>query len=473
MKAMLVIPPWKLHEIRSKDTQKIAGAWPPLGLMYIGAVLQKYSFPLRVLDGLFYSNDQFLSAIGQYEPDFLGIFVITPFWKKARKLIGNVKKILPGNFVAIGGHYPSAMREQCFSEAPMLDAVVINEGEYATLEILTRLSNRDTLEGVKGTIIRNGNKIISNPLRPLIDPLDQLPMPAIELFPWENYQPSYGQVSRLPAFQMISSRGCSNNCLYCYKMFGKTIRMRNPEHVVAEMECYAKKFGAREIKFWDESFTYDRSRVIRICKEIIRKKLNIAWWVSARADMVDDHLLHMMKKSGCWCINFGVETAIQKNLDTLRKNLTVKQIAYAVNMAHRAGIRTYLTYIFGTPGETYEEGLRTIELATRLNSFYAEFFPITPWPGTDLWKNNSYGHVICNISEMTMLQDKVPFVPHSMSEKEIKNLLGLAYKKFYLRPGYILQRICLIRTWYQIKVLLYGGLAMVSMLFMRKTSRSQ
>jgi len=163
-----------------------------------------------------------------------------------------------------------------------------------------------------------------------------------------------------------------------------------------------------------------------------------------------------------------VESAVQKNLDTLRKNLTTEQISQSIDRTHKAGIKTYLTYIFGIPGETYEDGLQTIDFSIRKNSFYAEFFPITPWPGTDLWKDEAYGHRIRDLSKMTMLQDKVAFVPHSMSEEELEGLLGLAYKRFYLRLRFVLGRIRSIRSGYDLKIIFFGGLALISMLFRRK-----
>jgi len=401
----------------------------------------------------------------------LGIYTITPFWHKVKRLVARVKAHLPGTFVTIGGHYPSAAREQCLKEAPLLDALVVNEGEYTTVELIKGLMEGSTDCGILGTIVRRGEEIVSNPLRPLIDPLDQLPIPAVDIFPWQNYRPSYGQVSRLPAFQVISSRGCSNNCLYCYKMYGRTIRMRSPRNVVDEIHYYVDTYGAREIKFWDESFTYDRDRVIGICKEILERGLKVAWWVSARADMVDEDLLRWMKRAGCWCINYGVESAVPKNLATIRKNLTIEQISHTVRMTHALGIKTYLTYIFGTPGETYEEGLKTIDFAVHMNSFYAEFFPITPWPGTDLWADPSLGTLVRDLSEMTMLQDKVAYVPHSMTREEIEELLELAYKRFYLRPRFIIRRILSVRSWYDLQTIFHGGLAMISMLA-KKAARS-
>lgn len=464
MRVLLVQPSWNVSEIRSVESQKIAGAWPPPGLMYVGAVLRANGVPVEALDGFFYSEGHLLAEILRRRPDFLGIYTITPFWHKVKRLIQQVKTALPSTFVAVGGHYPSAVREQCLQEAPLLDAVVVNEGEYATLELIRELTKGSSPQSVRGTVIRRGGEIASNPLRDLIEPLDQLPIPAVDLFPWRRYRPSYGQVSRLPAFQVISSRGCSNNCLYCYKMYGRTIRMRTPRHVVDEIQYYVDRYGAREIKFWDESFTYDRDRVLGICQEIVQRGLRITWWVSARADMVDEELLRCMKGAGCWCINYGVESAVPKNLATIRKNLTIEQIAQAVRLTHAIGIKTYLTYIFGTPGETYEEGLKTIDFALKMNSFYAEFFPITPWPGTDLWADRSLGGLVRDLSEMTMLQDKVAYVPHSMTREEIEELLDRAYKRFYLRPRFIIHRVLSARSWYDLKTIYHGGRAMISML---------
>jgi radical SAM superfamily enzyme YgiQ (UPF0313 family) len=124
---------------------------------------------------------------------------------------------------------------------------------------------------------------------------------------------------------MLASRGCNGTCLYCYKMYGKHIRLRDPARVVDEIQYYVRHYGAREIKFWDEQFTYSHRHTYRFCEEMIRRGVNVRWWCSCRADAVDKRILRAMKAAGCWCINFGVESGVQKNQDTLIKHATLER----------------------------------------------------------------------------------------------------------------------------------------------------
>lgn len=200
-----------------------------------------------------------------------------------------------------------------------------------------------------------------------------------------------------------------------------------------------------------------------ICEQIIQRKLNITFWCSARADGVDEELLRKMKKAGCWCINFGVESAVQKNVNMLRKGLTVEQNIKAVQMTHKAGIKTFCTYIFGIPGETYEEGLETIALAKKLRSYYTEFFPITPFPGAELFTHvEKYGRLLRDLSDTGMLKHDVSFEPYTMTTKEIMKLRSIAFRTVYTDPLFVFQKLVDIRSWQDVKNLWNGAISLLS-----------
>jgi radical SAM superfamily enzyme YgiQ (UPF0313 family) len=224
-------------------------------------------------------------------------------------------------------------------------------------------------------------------------------------------------------------------------MYGNNIRLRDPVLVVDEIEYYMNNYGTREIKFWDEHFTHDHDHVYGICDEILKRGLKIRWWVSARADSVDKPLLEEMKKAGCWCINYGVESGLQTHLDTLMKFETLEQIRSAVKLTHSVGIKTHTTYIFGIPGETFEDGLKTIELAKELGSFTVEFFPITPFPGTPLYKG----------------------VRKGLTAEEIMELRRLAYIKYFFRPGFLFYRLMNIMSPFQVRAMFHGAMSLLSM----------
>jgi len=468
LRVALVVPQWGKDYIRARDTRGIAGCWPTPGLQYVAASLRDAGHTVMFLEGYFYSNEEMARRTAEFRADAVGIYVISILWDSARIYIRALKSLRPDTFVFAGGHGATGMPERLLSECPSLDACVVGEGEYATVEMLAALEGGKPLHGISGLVFREGGgRVVRNPPRPMIEDLDALPRPAVELTEMDRYSPSFEQVHDIPVVQMLASRGCTGGCLYCYKMYGRRIRLRDPRRVVDEMEYYVRRFGAREIKFWDEHFTYSHDHTYAICDEIAKRGLKVRWWCSCRADAVDPKVLRAMAGAGCWCINFGVESGVQKNLDTLLKHEKVERIELAVRMAHAAGIKTHATYIFGIPGETYEEGLETIRLARRLNSFTVEFFPITPFPGTPLQKGvekGLFGTMSERLSDQGMLLERPCFVPFSMTAEQIMKLRRMAYVKYFIRPSFLLYRFTNIMSPFQLRAIIHGATSLLQML---------
>jgi anaerobic magnesium-protoporphyrin IX monomethyl ester cyclase len=467
LRVALVVPHWGKEYVRARDTRGIAGCWPTPGLQYVAAMLRDAGHSLLYLEGYFYTTEEMLRRVDEFRADAVGIYVISILWDNAKPFLEGVKALRPGIFTFAGGHGATGMPERLLAESPWLDACVVGEGEYTATEMLGALACGKPLEGVDGLVYREAvGRIVATKPRPMIEDLDALPFPAVELSEMERYFPSFEQVHNVPVVQMLASRGCTGGCLYCYKMYGRRIRLRDPKRVVDEMEYYVKRYGAREIKFWDEHFAHSHEHAYAICEEIRRRGLRVRWWCSCRADSVDPKILKAMARAGCWCINFGVESGVQKNLDTLLKREKVERIEHAVRMAHAAGIKTHSTYIFGIPGETYDEGLRTIELATRLNSFTVEFFPITPFPGTPLQKGvekGLFGKMSDSLADQGMLLEKPCFVPFSMTADEMMKLRRLSYVRYFIRPWFLLYRFTNIMSPFQLRAIFYGAASLLQM----------
>jgi radical SAM superfamily enzyme YgiQ (UPF0313 family) len=160
---------------------------------------------------------------------------------------------------------------------------------------------------------------------------------------------------------------------------------------------------------------------------------------------VDKPLLQAFKDAGCWAILFGAESGVQKNLNTIRKGTTLEQIRKAVNAAKEVGIRVSTPFMFGIPGETYEEGLQTIEFALDLDPDIANFHAITPFPGTHLYDNlEQYGTISEELSDFTY--QGAAFIPHTMTREDILKLRQIAFKRFYSRPSFLLKRVLELRN---------------------------
>lgn len=451
MKCALVIPAWAPEDIfSSKTSSSQINYWQPLGTLYVAAVLQRAGHEVCFLNGAFLEHEKIVSRLKSFDPAFIGIYSTAFGWKKAKKAAADFKEIFGGRvFICAGGPYPIAMQERCLDEAgTTMDAVVTGEGEYTTLELIERLETGGGLEGVQGIAYRAGGGIAKNRPRPLISDLDSLPFPARDLLgDAGRYIPPPATYRRKPVAVVMTSRGCNRQCIYCFQI-DKTrdagIRYRSVDNVIGEIEaCLAA--GYREIKFIDDTLAADYDRAMRLAGEITARRLDFTWFASACVNQVDKALLRAFKKAGCWAILFGAESGVQKNLNTIRKGTTVAQIRMAVKAAQEAGLKVSTPFMFGIPGETYEEGLQTIEFALELNPDIANFHAITPFPGTYLYDNlEKYGEMSDDLSDFTY--QGAAFVPKTMTREEIISLRRTAFRKFYGRPSFILKKLLELRT---------------------------
>jgi len=452
VKCALIIPSWVPDDIFSAKT---AGSqinyWQPVGTLSVAAVLQRAGHDVMFLNGAFLTHEEILGQVERAQPRFIGIYATAFGWSRAKRTAEDLRRRYGQRvFICAGGPYPIALKEECLKDAgPVLDAIVTGEGEHTVLEMTERLEAGQGLDGVLGTVWRAGSTIMKNPPRPLITDLDSLPFPARELLgDARRYVPPPGTYRRRPVAVMITSRGCNRRCIYCFQMDRERtsgIRYRSIGNVLAEIERCLEQ-GYREIKFLDDTFAADYDRARELAREIVRRKLRFTWFASACVNQVDKPLLKAFREAGCWAILFGAESGVQKNLNTLRKGTTLEQIRQAVKDAQDVGLRVSTPFLFGIPGETFEEGLQTIQFAIDLNPDLANFHAITPFPGTELYDNrDAYGTVSDELTDFTY--QGAAFIPHTMTREQIMQLRQIAFRRFYSRPSFLIRKLLQLRSW--------------------------
>jgi radical SAM superfamily enzyme YgiQ (UPF0313 family) len=449
MKCALIIPAWAPEDIFSSKT---AGSqinyWQPLGTLYVAAVLQQAGHEVRFYNGAFMGHDEIMQQIQEYQPKFIGVYSTAFGWGKAKMTAVAIKQSLADIFLAVGGPYPVALQEKCLVDCPDIDAVVTGEGEVTVVEMLARLGSGDGLDGVEGVAYRQGKEIKKNLPRPLINDLDALPFPARELLGEAGkYIPPPATYKRKPVAVIMTARGCNRHCLYCFQLDKHRksgIRYRSVENVIAEIELVLNQ-GYREIKFIDDTLAADYNRAMKIAGEIKKRGLDFTWFASAVVNQVDKPLLQAFKEAGCWAILFGAESGVQKDLNAIRKGITPDQIRRAVKAAKEVGLTVYTPFLFGIPGQTYEDGLKTIEFALELDPDIANFHAITPFPGTELYDNiEKYGTMSDDLSDYTY--QGAAFVPYTMTREQVSELRQLALKRFYSRPKFLWRRFLALRS---------------------------
>jgi radical SAM superfamily enzyme YgiQ (UPF0313 family) len=451
MRCALVIPSWVPQDIfASKTASSQINYWQPLGTLYVAAVLQRAGHDVKFFNGAFMTHEAVRAGVLGFDPGFIGIYSTTFGWQKAKKTAADLRKDLGGGaFFCVGGPYPIAVQERCLEDAgDCIDAVVTGEGEFTVLEMIGRIEAGRSFDGVLGVAYRDGNMIVKNPPRPLISDLDSLPFPARELLGDANlYIPPPATYRRKPVAVLMTSRGCNRRCIYCFQIDKERksgIRYRGVESVLSEIE-YCLRQGYREIKFIDDTLAADYDRAMQIAKEIKARRLDFTWFASACVNQVDKALLQAFRDAGCWAILFGAESGVQKNLNTIRKGTTPDQIRKAVTAAQEVGLKVSTPFMFGIPGETFEEGLQTIDFAVDLNPDIANFHAITPFPGTYLYDNlDRFGTISEELSDFTY--QGAAFIPHTMTREEILKLRQIAFRRFYGRPSFMLKSLLELRT---------------------------
>jgi len=478
MRCVLLMPAWEVTEIYPPGTVRNQVSFQhPDGILYVAGYLKKEGHEVRVLDGAFKTNSEILKEIEKFDPGYVGIHSNTPLWNKAKNTATDIKKLNSDIFVSVGGPFPIAHREKCLEECEAIDGVDIGEGELTSAEVMGRLAKKEELDGVLGIVYRKKNgEIIKNPPRPLIQDLDSIPFPAIELLEHkEKYVSPPGTYRRKPIINVHSSRGCVNDCIFCFQIsrnveprWTRKIRYRSHENVVNEIEQRVRQFGYKEVRFLDDNFIADHNRVSKVCDEIRRRKLDITWFCSSRVNLVSPEILKEMRAAGCWAILYGIESGVQKNLDTLKKRITLEEIRDGVRWAKEAGIKVYTPFIFGIPGETFEEGMQSIDFAIELDPYIANFNTLVPLPGTELYDNiDQYGKWEGDTDRATF--QHASFVPDTMTKDEIVRLREIAFKKFYSRPRYMMNRVLGIRSFDDVSMVLKGAATLFNLFTSKNT----
>lgn len=463
MNILLLFPPM-LGEERYGKLAKGGSYLPPLGLAYIAAVLEKEEHTVDILDGSVgqITTDELAGEIRRRKPGFVGISAQTPSYYRAVKCAEIIKQVDPKIVTAFGGPHPTALPFETVSEK-CVDFVIVGEGEYTTRDLVAAIEEGRDATKVKGLWHKDaeGKPKFSGP-RERIANLDELPWPARHLLDWKSYKASSMQYKQTPAFSMMCGRGCHYGCTFCdcSKVFGRQVTIRSPESVASEVAHLVEKYGAREVTFWDDTFCIKRDWVVRTCE--LLKPFGISWSVWSRVNTVDKELLKTMADAGCWNISFGIEAGTQKVLDTIKKGITLEQAKNAVKWCHETGIEARTTWILGLPGDTWESMMKTVDFAIEIDADYAQFQLLTVYPNTELWTTwKKHGKLLTQDWSKYTIWHPV-FVPNGLTEGQLKEATKMAYRKFYLRPSYMMGRLMKMRGLTDVKRYLVGGEALLN-----------
>jgi len=405
------------------STIEVEQRHPPLGLGYLVSALQKHFgddfFKFRII------CRNIEKEIKQFGPDIVFITSVTQNFDIAVNYANFIKQEqIP---IIIGGIHISMMPH---SLNPDFDVGVIGEGEVTVVELMEIFLRKkrflfEDLSNIKGIIFRNKDTIQFTKPRPEIQDIDSVPMPARGLLKIDKHT------------YMFTSRGCPYKCMFCASTrFWNTVRFFSSEYVLKEIRELVDKYNAKLISFYDDLFIADRRRLNEISSLILKdKKLKkIRFTCNARANLVNDEVVQLLKQMNVLSINLGLESGCKRTLGYIKPAVTLEQNISAVKTIKRYGIACNGSFIIGCPQETKEDILETYKFIKKIPINLIDIYVLTPYPGTPVWEYAKSRGLVSDDMQWSKLDvnfqnnyDQAIIVSETLNRKEIVRL----FKKFY------------------------------------------
>jgi len=472
MNVILLNPPWPGPGIGTRSQNRIIKKRSDLYLQF--PILMAYScaclkqgghdvvFIDAVRDGLDY--EQTTEKVIQADPDIIVMETVTPSINYDYAYMTELKEKTGARIIATGTHV-SYFGTQSLEECEAIDVIVKNDYDTRIRDTADAIGDPEKLSSITGISFRDKEGLHDTGACFYDPDLDRLPFPDRETVPFERYGEAF--YNRTPFTNMLTSRGCPNNCNYCITsniMEGAQWRTRSVANVIEEIKELTGKYGVKEINFDDGTFNITRDRVMELCGELKRTGLNILWICNARVTPIDMEMLREMRSAGCKMIRYGVESADKNVLDYMGKNITLDQVRNAFRLTKKAGILALGGFMFGFPVDTRETIKKTVAFMKELKPDMIQASIPMPYPGTRMYEQvKEQGRLEFKEWEEFDMTHGPAVSPEGVTREEMKNILSRVYRTFYLRPGFILQTLLHIRRWSDIARIWRGFRSMLGL----------
>jgi len=286
--------------------------------------------------------------------------------------------------------------------------------------------------------IAAGANPVGSMMSPAIDNLDSLPFPRWDLVGTKRFgYTSRDKLGFARAIPMFTSRSCPEHCTYCPHRITASFRARSVENVIAEMEELVSRFRDVHIVIRDPLFTLDRERCFRIAEEIQSRGLKLSFECETRMDDLDEELIRAMHAAGLREISFGVESPDPIVLKKVaRRFIPHEHMRNMIRLCWELGIVTVGFYVIGFLQDTEDSIRETIRFACELDTTYANFKVLTPYPGTPQFKQ---------LKPLIFEKDwekfdgyTLTFTHPVLTPRRARLMIGMAFSRFGIRPSQVL-----------------------------------
>jgi radical SAM superfamily enzyme YgiQ (UPF0313 family) len=385
---------------------------PPIGLAYLSAALKRAGHRVRIVDAFGEAPDAITRDPDGYainglvaaqvveripaDVDLIGVgCMFSNSWIYCRRTIAAIAAAHPDVPIIVGGEHATADWERLLRRVPEVLCCALGEGEETIVEVAARLSRGLPLDDVPGLAVRAADgSVRATPPRQRITDVDAIPWPDWDSVPLAHYLDN--QLTHDPytarSMPMLASRGCPYQCTFCSspQMFGTKWVARDPRCVVDEMAHYRDTLGARYFEFQDLTMVVRRDWIIDFAKLLIDRKLDVQWCMPSgtRSEALDAEVLGWMKRSGCRSFAYAPESGSPEELRRIKKKVQLPRMLDSMRAAVKVGMVTRSHLIFGMPGQTKRDVVRSLAFATRLavaGVHDLACYAFSPYPGSELY----------------------------------------------------------------------------------------
>jgi len=390
---------------------------PRLGTIILGTMLRDKGYDVKI----FIEDIKGINLEEVFEADAVGISTITSTAPRAYELANFIRK--EGIPVFMGGAHVTFMDEEALDHC---DFVFRGEAEETIIPFLDALKTGKGFESIPGLSYRApGGTIVRNEDVGHCKDLDQYPSPDFSLV-----HGNAGRKVDLSMTPVMMSRGCPFGCNFCSvtRIFGRGYRFRSVESVIDEL----KRLKPKHVFFYDDNFTANRAHTKKLLERMIEEGIKTKWTAQVRIDVAkDEELLALMKKSGCFYVYIGLESANQRALEAMDKGQTVEDMEYAIKKIHTYGINIHGMFIFGTDQDSIATIRETVKFAKRMQITSVQFMTLVPLPGTPVYDNMDKEGRLITRDWSNYDGHVVVFKPKGMTYWELQKETVRAMFRFY------------------------------------------
>ncbi|WP_277057358.1 B12-binding domain-containing radical SAM protein [Trichlorobacter lovleyi] len=425
----------------------------PLGLAYISAVLKRAGHLVDILNLNEYYADirhndfaplkmLMERRFRQHDFDMVCTGGLSPFFDTLQQVVLAARQIKPGVITVMGGGIVTSEPELIMEHIPV-DFGVIGEGEETIVELLSELGGAQRFKQVAGIIFRGPDgRLVKTASRPLIADLDNIPYPDYDGLNISRFLDMQMPVDMLGCFKrdtprflpILASRSCPFKCSFCFHPIGDKYRVRTLDSIFTELDYLVERYAINTLLIMDELFGFNRDYLIQFCERF--KPYDMDLIVQLHVSQADETTIRLLKEAGCIFISYGIESASDTVLKSMRKNSTIAQIEHALALTRQAGIQIQGNFIFGDSAETDETASETLAWWLSHREYLINLGSVWAFPGSALWNDALLRGLIVN--KVTYLKNESSALSKlnltAMTDRNFEHLLrNIRHLDFHLR----------------------------------------